>query len=131
MAKLFRAAAEAETIHALNHISIMGEVKSTAENLGTAISGETFEFKTMYPEHLATAKKEGNQQATWSFNVANKVEQIHASLFKEAAETLKSGKQPPSVDYYVCGVCGNTVEGEAPERCPICGAPKGKFLKVT
>lgn len=131
VAKLFRAAAEAETIHALNHISIMGEVKSTAENLGTAISGETFEFKTMYPEYLATAKKEGNQQATWSFNVANKVEQIHASLFKEAAETLKSGKQPPSVDYYVCGVCGNTVEGETPERCPTCGAPKGKFLKVT
>lgn len=124
-AKLFRAAAEAETTHALNHISIMGEVKSTAENLGTSISGETFEFKTMYPEYLATAKKEGNQQATWSFNVANKVEQIHASLFKEATETLKSGKQPPSVDYYVCGVCGNTVEGETPERCPTCGGAEG------
>jgi rubrerythrin len=131
VAKLFRAAAEAETIHALNHISIMGEVKSTAENLGTAISGETFEFKTMYHKYLATAKQEGNQQATWSFNVANAVEQIHAGLFKEAAETLKSGKQPSSVDYYVCGVCGNTVEGEAPERCPICGAPNAKFFKST
>ena len=131
VAKLFRAAAEAETIHALNHISIMGEVKSTAENLGAAISGETYEFKTMYPEYLATSKKEGNQQATWSFNVANKVEQIHAGLFKEAVEALKSGKQPPGVDYYVCGVCGNTVEGEAPERCPICGTPRAKFFKVT
>lgn len=130
VAKLFKAAAEAETIHALNHISIMGEVKSTAENLATAVSGETFEFKTMYPEYLAAAKKEGNQQATWSFNVANKVEQIHAGLFAKAIEALKSGKQPPSVDYYVCGVCGNTVEGEAPERCPICGAPKAKFFKV-
>ncbi len=130
VAKLFRAAAEAETIHALNHISVMGEVKSTAENLGTAISGETFEFKTMYPEYLAVAKKEANQQATWSFNVANKVEQIHAGLFATAAEALKSGKQPPSTDYYVCGVCGNTVEGEAPEKCPICGAPKAKFFKA-
>jgi len=131
VAKLFRAAAEAETIHALNHVSIMGEVKSTAENLGTAVSGETFEFKTMYPEYLNVSKKEGNQQATWSFNVANKVEQIHAGLFTKAAEALKSGKELPSVDYYVCGVCGNTVEGEAPEKCPICGAPKAKFFKTT
>jgi rubrerythrin len=130
VAKLFKAAAEAETIHALNHISIMGEVKSTAENLKTAISGETFEFKEMYPEYLAVAKKEGNQQATWSFSVANKVEQIHADLFSKATEALKSGKELPSIDYYVCGVCGNTVEGEAPEKCPICGAPKAKFFKV-
>lgn len=130
VAKLFRAAAEAETIHALNHISIAGEVKSTAENLGTAISGETFEYKTMYPEYLSTAKKEANKQATWSFDVANKVEQVHAGLFKKAAETLKSSKELASVDYYVCGVCGNTVEGEAPERCPICGAPKAKFIKI-
>jgi len=130
VAKLFRAAAEAETIHALNHVSIMGEVKSTAENLGTAVSGETFEFKTMYPEYLNVAKKEGNQQAAWSFNVANKVEQVHAGLFTKAAEALKSGKELTSVDYYVCSVCGNTVEGEAPERCPICGAPRAKFFKT-
>lgn len=130
VAKLFRAAAEAETIHALNHISITGEVKSTAENLGTAISGETFEYKTMYPEYLNTAKKEANKQATWSFDVANKVEQVHAGLFKKAAETLKNGKELASVDYYVCGVCGNTVEGEAPEKCPICGSPKAKFIKI-
>lgn len=130
VAKLFKAAAEAETIHALNHVSIMGEVKSTVENLKTAISGETFEFKEMYPEYLAVAKKEGNKQATWSFSVANKVEQIHADLFGKATEVLKSGKELPSIDYYVCGVCGNTVEGEAPEKCPVCGAPKAKFFKV-
>ena len=130
VAKLFKAAAEAETIHALNHVSIMGEVKSTVENLKTAISGETFEHKEMYPEYLAVAKKEGNKQATWSFSVANKVEQIHADLFGKATEVLKSGKELPSIDYYVCGVCGNTVEGEAPEKCPVCGAPKAKFFKV-
>ena len=129
IAKLFRAAAEAETIHALNHLRILGEIKSTTENLGTAVSGETFEFKTMYPEYLAKAKDEGNQQATWSFDVANKVEKIHANLFSKAIETLQTGRKLASVDYFVGSVCGNTVEGEAPEKCPICGAPKDQFEK--
>jgi rubrerythrin len=131
VAKLFRAAAEAETIHALNHMSVTGDVKSTLQNLHAAISGETFEYKKMYPEYLTAAKKDGNKQAAWSFDVANKVEQIHAGLFQKAAEALKSGKELAGIDYCVCGVCGNTVEGEAPERCPICGSPKAKFFKVT
>ena len=130
IAKLFRAAAEAETIHALNHVRIMGEVKSTLENLASAVSGETFEFKTMYPEYLNMAKNEGNQQATWSFDVASKVEKIHAALFSKTIEALKMGKKLTTVDYYVCGVCGNTVEGEAPDKCPICGAPKTRFFKI-
>lgn len=130
VAKLFRAAAEAETVHALNHVKTMGEVKVTAENLDAAITGETFEFKKMYPEYVKTARKEGNTQATWSFNVANQVEQVHANLFTKAAKALKTGKELPKVDYYVCSVCGNTVENEAPEKCPICGNPKSKFFKV-
>jgi rubrerythrin len=131
IAKLFRAAAEAETVDALNHLRVMGKIKTTVENLGAAVSGETFEFKTMYPGYLAKAKSARNQQATWSFDVANKVEQIHASLFSKAIETLKAGKKPASLDYFVCSVCGNTVEGEAPENCPICGAPKTKFFKIS
>ena len=130
VAKLFRAAAEAETVHALNHLRILGDVKSTAENLDAAISGETFEFKTMYPEYLSTAKQEGNRQAVWSFDVANKVEQVHAGLFSKAVEALKSKKELAKVDYYICSVCGNTVENSAPEKCPICGAPKTKFFKA-
>jgi rubrerythrin len=130
IAKLSRAAAEAETVHALNHLRVLGEIRTTSENSETAVSGETFEFKTMYPEYLAKSKSEGNQQAAWSFDVANKVEQIHANLFSKAIETLKSGKKPASVDYFVCSVCGNSVESEAPEKCPICGAPKAKFLKI-
>jgi len=130
IAKLFRATAEAETVHALNHLRVMGEIKPTTENLQTAVSGETFEFKTMYPQYLTEAKSEGNQQATWSFDVANKVEQIHANMFSKAIETLKIGKKPASVDYFVCSVCGNTVEGEAPEKCPVCGAPRTKFFKT-
>jgi rubrerythrin len=131
VAKLFRAAAEAETIHALNHLRIAGEVKSTAENVDAAVAGETFEYKKMYPEYVSTAKQEGNQQAAWSFDVANRVEQVHAGLFSKAVEALKSKRELANVDYYVCGVCGNTVERVAPKRCPICGAPKAKFFKVT
>jgi rubrerythrin len=129
-ARLFRAAAEAETVHALNHLRIIGGIESTNDNLATAVAGETFEFKTMYPEYLQEAKTEGQQQAVWSFDVANKVEQIHADLFSKAMEALKTRKQLPPVDYYVCTVCGNTVEAAAPDKCPICGAPKAKFVKI-
>jgi len=128
-AKLFKAAAEAETIHALNHVRITGQVKSTIDNLGTAVSGETFEFKKMYPDYLAIAKQEGNKQATWSFDVASKVEQVHAKLYQKALDALKNKKELEKVDYYVCGVCGNTVEGSPPEKCPICGSPREKFFK--
>jgi len=128
---LFRAAAEAETVHALNHLKIIGKIKSTTENLSTAISGETFEFKKMYPEYLEIAKQEGNKQATWSFDVANQVEKIHADLFKKAAEALRNNHDLERVTYYVCRVCGNTVENMPPDKCPICSAPKTKFLKVT
>jgi rubrerythrin len=131
VAKLFKAAAEAETVHALNHLRITGQMKSTLENLDTAVSGETFEFKEMYPRYIDVAKQEGNKQAAWSFNVANQVEQIHAKLFNKAIDALKNKKTLEQVDYYVCGVCGNTVEGAPPDKCPICGAPKEKFFKST
>ncbi len=130
VARLFRAAAEAETIHALNHLRIMGEIKSTTDNLDAAVSGETFEFKEMYPKYLSIAKREGDHQAAWSFDVANKVEHIHADLFSKTVKALRNNKEPEKIDYYVCSVCGNTVEGIAPEKCPICGAPKTKFFRV-
>lgn len=129
VAKLFRAVAEAETIHAFNHLRVMGGVKSTIENLEAAISGEKFEYTDMYPGYIETARREGDQKAAWSFEVAGKVEKVHAALFSKALEALKSGRRMASIDYYVCGVCGYTVEGEPPEKCPICGAPKAKFFK--
>ena len=128
-AKLFRAAAEAETIHALNHLRITGEIKTTSDNLNAAVSGETFEFNKMYPEYISKAKQEGNKQAAWSFDVASKVEQVHAGLFQKTIDTLKNKKSLEKVDYYVCSVCGNTVEGAPPENCPICGAQRIKFFK--
>ncbi len=131
IAKLFRAAAEAETIHAFNHLKIMEEVKSTYENLETAISGETFEFSKMYPEYIKIANVEGNKRASWSFKVANKVEEVHANLYTKAIQAVKSKNDLEITDYFVCSVCGNTVEDEAPDRCPICNAPKKQFFKIS
>jgi rubrerythrin len=128
-AKLFRAAAEAETIHALNHLRIADEIGSTLENLNKALAGETFEFTKMYPNYLDIARAEDNKQAVWSFDVANKVEQVHAKLYQKAIDALKNKKEMEAVNYYVCGTCGNTVEGEPPEKCPICGSPREKFFK--
>jgi len=130
VAKLFRAAAEAETVHALNHLRVLKEAKTTAENLNTAISGETSEFKKMYPEYIAIAEKEGNKDAVGTFEDANKVEQVHAGLFTKAVEALRSKKELPKTDYYVCSVCGNTVEDIPPDECPICGSPKTAFFKA-
>lgn len=127
IAKLFRAAAEAETIHAHNHLGIMDGIKSTEENLKEAIEGETYEFETMYPEFITQAKEEGNSKAAWSFDVANKVEAIHAELYKKALDNAGNNEE---VEYYVCEVCGNTVENGAPDVCPICGAPASKFKKI-
>ncbi len=130
VARLFRAAAEAETVHALNHLRMAGKVGTTASNLDEAMGGETYEFRKMYPEFIAVAQGEKNKQAEWSFTVANKVEEVHAGLYKRALDALKANRPLPSVDYYVCKVCGNTVEGGAPDKCSICGAPKAQFVRV-
>ncbi len=128
VAKLFRAAAEAETVHAHGHFRALGGIKSTKENIQEAIAGETHEFKKMYPEMLAKAKAEGIKPAEVSFDYANQVEKIHAALYEKAMTELGKNK---AVDYYVCPVCGNTVEEKAPDECPICGTAGSKFLRVS
>ena len=127
VARLFRAAALAETVHAHAHLRVLGGVKNTAANLQHAIGGETHEFEKMYPAMIAEAEAEKNEKAARSFRYANAVEKIHAALYAKALELL--GKNPDVV-YHVCGVCGNTVEGDAPETCPICGAPKKAFSRI-
>jgi rubrerythrin len=127
VAKLFRAAAAAETIHAHNHLKALAGVKSTRDNLMAAISGETFEFQKMYPPMINDAKTEGQDYALRSFNLANEVEKVHAALYKKALEDL--GKNAEA-DYYVCSVCGYTAEGEAPDDCPVCRAKKQAFRKA-
>jgi rubrerythrin len=125
--KLFRAAAEAETIHAHNHLRELGGVKGTKDNLKAAIDGESYEFQKMYPEMIKDAEAEGNKGALRSFTIANEVEKVHAALYKKALEQLGSNGE---TDYVVCGVCGYTVEGEAPDVCPVCGAKKQAFKKI-
>jgi len=131
IAKLFRAAAEAETVHALSHLRVIGQVKTTVDNLSTAFSGETYEFKKMYPQMIEDAKAEGNKQALQSFDYANKVEQIHANLYQKAIDSIKTKKDLPSAELHVCPVCGNTFEGsDLPDRCPICMVAKENFKKI-
>jgi rubrerythrin len=127
IARLFRAAAEAETVHAHNHFRELKGIKSTKENLKEAISGESYEFQKMYPQMIKDAEAEGNKGALRSFDLANKVEKVHAELYKKALDNL--GKNDKT-DYYVCQVCGMTVEGEAPDICPVCGAKKAMFKKI-
>lgn len=128
VARLFRAAAEAETVHAHNHLRVMGEVKETEENLQTAINGELHEKQTMYPAFIADAQAEGDADAVQTFQYALAVEGIHANLYQKALDNLGKNEE---MDYWVCGGCGNTVEKEAPEKCPICGAPRSTFRLIS
>ena len=130
VAKLFRAAAEAETVHAHAHLRVMGGVKSTIENLEEGIAGEAHEFKEMYPEFLATAQKEGNKPAEFTIKNALAVEEIHHSLYSKALEAVKGGADLPEAKIYVCSVCGNTVENDIPDTCPVCNVPRDKFDEV-
>ncbi len=127
-ARLFRAAAEAETVHAHNHLRALNGIKNSKENLNEAIAGETHEFKKMYPEMIEAAKVEKNKIAERTFTFANEVEKIHASLYQKLLNSLGSSQE--SYAYYVCPVCGYTAEKDAPGSCPVCGAKKEIFRKV-
>jgi rubrerythrin len=130
VARLFRAAAEAETVHAHAHLRVMGGVKSTAENLEEAIAGEGEEFREMYPAFLAEARSEGMKPAEVTFKYALAVEAIHHGLYSQALEAVMTGKDLPAAKLYVCPVCGNTVENEVPDACPICNVPGSKFVEI-
>jgi rubrerythrin len=130
IAKLFRAAAAAETVHAHNHLRAMDGVKSTAENLDAAITGENYEVVSMYPGMLAEAIAEGDKRATRSFGDALEVEKIHEALYRKAQELLGKGMDSPETVYYVCPVCGFTHEGPLEGRCPVCNTPGEKFEKI-
>jgi rubrerythrin len=127
VARLFRAIAAAETVHAHAHLRALKGVGTTAENIQAAIQGETFEFESMYPPMIEAAEAEGNKQAATSFTYANEVEKIHAGLYKKAAEKMGDLEE---TDMHVCSVCGYTVEGDAPDECPLCKAKKKAFMKV-
>jgi rubrerythrin len=130
VARLFRAAAEAETVHARNHFNAMDGVGSTQANLNAGIIGEHQEFTGMYPRFIEQARIDRYRRAEVSFDWANQVEEVHHDFFQAALKALESGETTKDEPYFVCQSCGNTVEGEAPEVCPICGAPRSAFKRV-
>ena len=129
IAKVFRAAAEAETLHALAHLGNMGGVGTTLENLKSAVSGETYEFTEMYPPMVEQARAE-NHKARYMLGFANAAEKVHAGLFQQALQALESGADLSTMDVYLCPVCGDVEFGTVPDKCPICGAPASKYQKI-
>ncbi len=127
IARLFRAAADAETIHAHAHLRAMGGIKDTKENLMAAVGGETFEFKNMYPAMIEQATADSEDEAQNSFMNANAVEQVHAALYQKYLDNIGN---VPATEIYVCQICGNTVEGAPPDVCPVCASPSSKFKKI-
>jgi rubrerythrin len=129
VAKLFRTAAEAETIHALGHLGALDAVGSTAENLAEAVGGETYEFQEMYPPMLERAEAAGHK-AKRMFGYAVKAEEVHAQLFAAALEAVKAGKDLEQTSFYLCPICGHIELGEPPAACPVCGAKASMFVQV-
>ncbi len=130
VARLFRAVAHGETVHALNHFKVMDGIQSTTDNLKTAIAGEHYEVVTMYPDFMKDAQAEGNKAANVSFDRAWDVEKVHEKLYTEALDTLDA-KQAEEFDYYVCPVCGFIHARTMPERCPVCQTLGQKFEKMS
>lgn len=130
VAKLFRAAAEAETVHALREFKTMGGVKSTAENLKEAMAGEKYEYTEMYPGFIKDAQAEKNKSAEVTFQAANSVEQTHHKLYEAASKAVEAKKDLEKQEIYVCPVCGETIVGNVPDKCPVCKADGSKFKKI-
>ncbi len=127
--RLFRANSFSEQVHAVNHLRTLSEIGKTADNLQAASDGENFEVTEMYPAYKLVAASQGEKAAVMWFNAALEAERVHAGLYKRAKEAVDQGKDLDSFPIHVCSVCGFTVEGEAPDKCPVCGAPKEKFVE--
>lgn len=131
IAKLFRAVAAAETVHANSLFRALDGVKSTLENLQEAVKGENYEVQTMYPEFIQEAEAESLKRAATSFRWAWEVEKLHEALYRKTLATLEAGQAPQDVDYYVCPVCGYTHEGPLEGKCPVCGTPTSRYEKIS
>lgn len=129
VARLFRAIAFAEQVHATNHLKALGDLGGSVDNLEAAINGENFEVEEMYPAYDAVAKLQGEKEAIRSIHYAIEAEKIHAAKYTEAKQAVKEGKDATIGDIYICPVCGYTAEGEIPDACPVCSVQKEKFVK--
>ncbi len=128
IARLFKAISYAELVHARNHLKEMGLIKSTTENLQTAIDGENYEVDEMYPAFMEVAKFQAAKGAVKSFNFAFQAEQIHARMYQKAKETAEAGNDIELGKVFICPTCGYTHEGAPPDFCPVCGVPKDRFV---
>jgi rubrerythrin len=129
LARLFKAIAFAEQVHATNHYRALGEINDSSKNLQVGIDGETYEVEEMYPAYNTIAQLQKEQSAIRTTHFALEAEKIHMEMYKKAKEVVDQGKDIEVGDIYICDVCGYTVEGEAPEVCPICGAKKERFKR--
>ena len=130
IARLFRAAAHAETVHAHAHLRAMGGIHKTLENLQVAIEGEGFEFQSMYPPYLEEAKQEGHKLAEASFRFALAVEETHHGLYQQALSAAQGGADLPQRQLYVCEICGHTVYDAPQDKCEVCKAPRDRFTLI-
>ncbi|MFO7732647.1 MAG: rubrerythrin family protein [Candidatus Aminicenantes bacterium] len=127
VARAFKANSYAEQVHAVNHLRSLGGIGTTADNLTAAIDGESFEVAEMYPAYITVAEAQGERTALTNFKAAMAAEKVHAGIYERAREAVASGKDIAAEAIHVCAVCGFTMEGQAPDTCPVCGAPKDKF----
>lgn len=129
VAKLFRTTAMAERIHAEGHLSALGGISSTAENLQAAIGGETYEHTEMYPPMLEQAEADGHP-AKRMFAFALEAEKVHAVLYQKALEAVRNGQDITASEVWLCPICGHVELGNPPEKCPICGAKASVYVQV-
>ncbi len=128
IARAFKANAFAEQVHATNHLKTLAGIGTTAENLAAAVGGETFEVEEMYPAYINVAELQGEKTARFFLNAALAAEKVHAAVYKKAKKAVDKGGDLEAKPIHVCSVCGFTMEGDAPDKCPICGSPKEKFV---
>lgn len=128
IARVFQATSFSEQVHATNHLRTLSGIGTTAENLGAGIAGETFEIDEMYPAYVKVAELQGERSALTFMNYALAAEKVHAKIYGKAKTAVEKGKDIEAAPIHVCSVCGFTMEGDAPDNCPVCGAPKAKFV---
>lgn len=127
IARLFRAVAYAERVHATAHLHELGMVNDTSQNLSAAIGGENFEVDEMYPAYNKVAELQEEKGAARSTLYAWEAEKIHAKFYADAKARTDAGEDLDIGKLHVCPVCGYTGEGEAPEACPVCKTKADRF----
>jgi rubrerythrin len=128
VARAFKANSFAEQVHASNYLKLLGALGSTPDNLAAAVGGETFEIEEMYPSFVVTAQSQGEKAAETYFNWATAAEKVHAHIYREAQQAVAAGQDIPSKPIHVCPACGFTMEGDAPDKCPLCSTVKARFV---